>query len=362
MVQLPAWDFRIHARAPAVRDHPGTSSTSSDGHAVGSIAGGGHLFPADVIIVEGLLIFHNQELLREFDLKVFVDCEDADVRLFRRLSRDLRDERGRDFESVEKQYFSFVKPNYEKFVVRQRKHADIIIPNSRHFFSRRGGGVGKKDLLAASAGVQLQMLLQHVQQELVNRQRVKNEAMFEERRSLLRRTQPPPVQVVERITQGEEAATNSVIFPGTGIVRESFGSNVKIFPGTEVAPCSMIWEPMSTSVVDTQKQNSSVGRVGSTGGRGGMHTRRGGMSIVSAVQHVGAAPGGSSVLDLVQAEAARSRGGSVQAGVAGSMPGSVHAGGVAGSTPGGSVPHMWAFPVSQARNLPGWMWAPAVQP
>lgn len=82
--------------------------------------------PAKVIIVEGILIFENKELLNLMDIKIFVDT-DADVRLIRRLLRDVKD-RGRDLDSVISQYLITVKPMHEEFVEPSKRNADIIIP------------------------------------------------------------------------------------------------------------------------------------------------------------------------------------------------------------------------------------------
>lgn len=82
--------------------------------------------PARVIIVEGILIFENKELCDLLDIKVFVDT-DADVRILRRLVRDVQD-RGRDMNSVVNQYLNTVKPMHEQFVEPSKKRADVIIP------------------------------------------------------------------------------------------------------------------------------------------------------------------------------------------------------------------------------------------
>lgn len=82
--------------------------------------------PAKVIILEGILIFENKELLDLMDIKIYVDT-DADVRLIRRIVRDVK-ERGRDLDSVIKQYQNTVKPMHEQFVEPSKKYADIIIP------------------------------------------------------------------------------------------------------------------------------------------------------------------------------------------------------------------------------------------
>ncbi len=82
--------------------------------------------PTKVIIVEGILIFENKDLLNTFDIKVFVDT-DADVRLIRRILRDVK-ERGRSMESVINQYLTTVKLMHEEFVEPSKRNADIIIP------------------------------------------------------------------------------------------------------------------------------------------------------------------------------------------------------------------------------------------
>ena len=82
--------------------------------------------PSKVIIIDGILIFENKELRDLMDIKVFVDT-DADVRLARRILRDVR-ERGRSMESVISQYTSTVKPMHEEFVEPSKRYADVIIP------------------------------------------------------------------------------------------------------------------------------------------------------------------------------------------------------------------------------------------
>ena len=86
--------------------------------------------PARVVIVEGILIFENKELCSLMDIKVFVDT-DADVRILRRIVRDVRD-RGRSLESVVNQYLSTVKPMHEKYVEPSKRNADIIVPEGGH--------------------------------------------------------------------------------------------------------------------------------------------------------------------------------------------------------------------------------------
>lgn len=85
-----------------------------------------HMIPKDVIVVEGIMIFDNKELRDMMDMKIFVDT-DADLRLIRRLLRDVK-ERGRDLDSVVRQYTSTVKPMHEEFVEPSKKYADVIVP------------------------------------------------------------------------------------------------------------------------------------------------------------------------------------------------------------------------------------------
>ena len=79
-----------------------------------------------VILLEGILIFASPEVRELLDMKVFVDT-DADVRILRRIVRDVR-ERERTLESVISQYLTTVKPMHEAFVEPSKKHADIIVP------------------------------------------------------------------------------------------------------------------------------------------------------------------------------------------------------------------------------------------
>lgn len=82
--------------------------------------------PAPVIVLEGILIFAEKQLCELMDIKVFVDT-DADVRILRRIVRDVK-ERGRSLDSVITQYLTTVKPMHEQFVEPSKRRADIIIP------------------------------------------------------------------------------------------------------------------------------------------------------------------------------------------------------------------------------------------
>ena len=108
--------------------------------------------PYPVIIVEGLLIFENMELLELMDIKIFVDSDD-DIRFIRRLMRDVK-KRGRSVESVVEQYLQTVKPMYHQFIEPTKRHADIIVP--------RGG----KNMVA------LGMILARIKSELAQHELV----------------------------------------------------------------------------------------------------------------------------------------------------------------------------------------------
>ena len=103
-IDCPVYDFTVHNRSDETI----------------------RITPKKVIIVEGILIFENKELRDLMDIKVFVDT-DADVRLCRRIVRDVR-ERGRTLESVVEQYQNTVKPMHEQYVEPSKKFADIIVP------------------------------------------------------------------------------------------------------------------------------------------------------------------------------------------------------------------------------------------
>ena len=81
--------------------------------------------PRKVILVEGILIFENKALCEQMDIKIFVDT-DADVRLIRRIKRDVA-KRGRILDSVLSQYLSTVKPMHEQFVEPSKKNADLVV-------------------------------------------------------------------------------------------------------------------------------------------------------------------------------------------------------------------------------------------
>lgn len=103
-VEVPVYDFTTHRREKQPK----------------------LMYGADVLIFEGILAFHNKDLVDLMDMKVFVDT-DPDTRLARRLERDIED-RGRDVEGVLAQYLRFVKPAFDTFIAPGMKIADIIVP------------------------------------------------------------------------------------------------------------------------------------------------------------------------------------------------------------------------------------------
>lgn len=102
-VECPTYDYTVHNR---------TDITET-------------ILPADVIIVEGILVLQNEELRNLMDIKIFVDT-DADERIMRRIARDMS-QRGRDIDSIMNQYRTTVKPMHEKYVEPSKKYADIIV-------------------------------------------------------------------------------------------------------------------------------------------------------------------------------------------------------------------------------------------
>ena len=82
--------------------------------------------PKPVIIVEGILIFENEELRNLMDIRIFVDT-DTDVRLCRRIKRDV-EKRGRSLDSVLTQYQNTVKPMHERYVEPSKKYANLVVP------------------------------------------------------------------------------------------------------------------------------------------------------------------------------------------------------------------------------------------
>jgi len=109
---------------------------------------------ADVILFEGILVLYMKDLRELMDLKIFVDT-DADVRLIRRIRRDIA-ERGRDLNGILMQYEKFVKPSFDDFIWPTKKFADIILP--------RGG----------DNFVAVDLLVKHIKWKLEQQQRLKD--------------------------------------------------------------------------------------------------------------------------------------------------------------------------------------------
>ena len=104
-IDVPIYDFATHTRS--------TTETR-------------HVLPAPVILVEGILIFVEKDLRELMDMRIYVDT-DADIRLIRRLRRDM-EERGRTLESIVSQYLDTVRPMHLEFVEPSKRYADIIVP------------------------------------------------------------------------------------------------------------------------------------------------------------------------------------------------------------------------------------------
>jgi uridine kinase len=103
-IEKPVYDYTIHSRSSVTI----------------------HVEPKDVIILEGILVLEDERLRNLMDMKLFVDT-DADLRIIRRLSRDIK-ERGRSMDSVIEQYTNVVRPMHNQFIEPTKRYADIIIP------------------------------------------------------------------------------------------------------------------------------------------------------------------------------------------------------------------------------------------
>jgi uridine kinase len=86
--------------------------------------------PADVVVIDGILLFVDDRIRELCDVKVFVDA-DPDIRLIRRLERDTR-ERGRPLDEIIEQYLSTVQPMHLQFVEPSKRYADVIVPRGGH--------------------------------------------------------------------------------------------------------------------------------------------------------------------------------------------------------------------------------------
>lgn len=89
-----------------------------------------HVEPADVVVIDGILLFVDERVRELCDVKVFVDA-DADIRLIRRIERDTH-LRGRPLEEIIEQYLSTVQPMHLEFVEPSKRYADVIVPRGGH--------------------------------------------------------------------------------------------------------------------------------------------------------------------------------------------------------------------------------------
>ena len=103
-VDVPNYDFKTHSRLAERR----------------------RVEPPRILIVEGILVFVEERVRRLLDVKIFVDT-DADIRVFRRIRRDL-EQRGRTFQAVRDQYYRTVRPMHLQFVEPSKRWADLIVP------------------------------------------------------------------------------------------------------------------------------------------------------------------------------------------------------------------------------------------
>ena len=107
-VQCPVYDFTRHTRSDAVTE----------------------IAPRPIILIDGILIFHDPALRACMDLKIYVET-DADERILRRARRDMR-ERGRDLDSVIQQYLATVKPMHNAYVEPTKVYADVILNGGKN--------------------------------------------------------------------------------------------------------------------------------------------------------------------------------------------------------------------------------------
>ncbi|CAF0938138.1 unnamed protein product [Didymodactylos carnosus] len=126
-VEIPLYNFQTHSRENYTKT----------------------LYGANVVIFEGIMAFASKEIRELLDMKVFVDT-DADIRLARRLERDIT-ERGREIDGVIQQYTRFVKPSYDNFIAPTMIYADLIVPR---------GGENK---------IAIDLIVNHVNRELQKR-------------------------------------------------------------------------------------------------------------------------------------------------------------------------------------------------
>ncbi|MCX5760473.1 MAG: uridine kinase [Gemmatimonadetes bacterium] len=107
-IDKPVYDFVEHARAAETKP----------------------IAPADVIVIDGILLFVDERVRERCGVKVFVDA-DADERLIRRIHRDMK-VRGRPLPEILDQYLTTVQPMHLQFVEPSKRYADLIIPRGGH--------------------------------------------------------------------------------------------------------------------------------------------------------------------------------------------------------------------------------------
>jgi len=166
---------------------------------------GKKMYGASVIIVEGILIFVNKKLVDMMDMKIFIDT-DSDIRLARRLKRDIMD-RGRDLEGVLKQYNKFVKPSFDYYIAPSVTHADLIVP--------RGG----------DNQVAINLIVQHVHMQLQGRgvmlrsKLVKTKCDQPLPKTLNILPQTPQVRGMHTIIRNQETSRDEFIFYSKRLIR-----------------------------------------------------------------------------------------------------------------------------------------------
>lgn len=103
------------------------------------------LMPKPVIIIEGILALSNPAIRDLIDLKIFIEV-DPDIRLSRRLLRDLQEEREHNMKEVLDMYLNSAAPNYRRFIEPKKQYADIVIYNNRtlHEFDTSVDIIGAK--------------------------------------------------------------------------------------------------------------------------------------------------------------------------------------------------------------------------
>jgi uridine kinase len=107
-IEKPVYDFVTHTRCAETQ----------------------HIAAADVVVVDGILLFVDPRVRELCEVKVFVDA-DADIRLIRRIRRDMA-KRGRSLDEILDQYLTTVQPMHLQFVEPSKRYADIIVPRGGH--------------------------------------------------------------------------------------------------------------------------------------------------------------------------------------------------------------------------------------